>query len=75
MQSKKEPLTDFIPSGDPEKLNEEGGTKPDCEREVDAALAEFSPLTGAKKYSSLRANAQKIDIPKEGETSLQNRRA
>lgn len=66
-------LEPFAPKGDPEKLNLEGGTKPETEAEVNAALAEFAPLTGAKKFSSL-TGPQKIDIPKEGEKSLENRK-
>lgn len=71
--SDQDGLGEFAPKGDPEKLNLESGTKPDTEAEVSAALAEFAPLTGAKKFSSL-TGPQKIDVPKEGEASLHNRK-
>ena len=66
-------LDPFAPSGEPEKLNEEGASKPDDEVGANAALAELGAgITKAKKYSSLKANAQKIDIPKEGQKSSYN---
>lgn len=65
-------LGEFAPKGDPENLNVRSGTKPDTESEVSAALAEFAPLTGAKKISSA-TGPQKVDIPKEGE-NFQNRK-
>jgi len=66
-------LDPFAPSGEPKNLNEEGGEKPSDEVGANAALAELGAgVTKAKKYSSLAANAQKIDIPKEGQKSSYN---
>lgn len=65
---------ELSPKGDPEKLNEEGGKKPEADAEANAALAEFAGLTGAKKYSSLTVGPQKIDVPKESATNLENRK-
>jgi hypothetical protein len=67
-------LGEFAPKGEPENLNAQTGKKPDADAEVNAALAEFAPLTGAKKYSSLAADAQKIAIPSEGTKSIENRK-
>ena len=67
-------LGDFAPKGEPENLNAQSGKKPETEGEVNAALNEFAGLTGAKKYSSLAADAQKVSIPTEGEKSVENRK-
>ena len=67
-------LGDFAPKGEPENLNAQSGKKPDTEGEVNAALNEFAGLTGAKKYSSLKADAQKITVPSESATNLENRK-
>ena len=59
-------LDPFAPSGEPKNLNEEGASKPDDEVGANVALAELGAgITKAKKYSSLKVDAQKIDVPKE----------
>lgn len=69
-------LAPFTPGGDPDKLNEEGAEKPSDEVGANAALGELGAgLTKAKKYSSLAADGQKIDIPKEGQESIYNRKS
>ena len=69
-------LGEFAPKGEPENLNVEGGSKPECEPEVNAALGEFGGLSGpAKKSSSLAADAEKIAVPLEDvRQSLYNRK-
>lgn len=67
-------LGDFAPKGDPESLNAGPGKKPEADAEANAALAEFAGLTGAKKFSSLAVDAQKVTIPTEGQKSLENRK-
>ena len=65
-------LEPFAPTGEPTKLNEKPGQNP--QTEGDEALAEFAPVQGAKRYSSMRVEGQTIAIPKEGERSLANRK-
>lgn len=72
-------LAPFTPGGDPDKLNERAVEKPKSEGdegEIDDNLTELGAgLTKAKKYSSLAADGQKIDIPKEGQESIYNRKS
>ena len=65
---------ELSPKGEPQKLNEEGGGKPASEAEADQALAALGAgIKKATRYSSLAADAQKVDVPKEGEKNLHNR--
>jgi len=68
-------LDPFAPKGEPESLNEEGTGKPDDEVGADKALAALgASLKGAKKYSSLAVDGQKIEVPKESQDSIYNRK-
>lgn len=67
-------LGDFAPKGEPENLNAKSGKKPEADTEAGAALAEFAPLGKATKYSSLAVDAQKITVPLESATNLENRK-
>ena len=66
-------LGEFGPDGEPKRLNEEGGQKPQGVPEGDAALNEFAPISKATKYSSLSADAQSISIPTEASSGENSR--
>jgi len=65
-------LDPFAPKGEPKNLNHESGSKPETEPEMDAALAEFALISSTGKSSSLKVDAQKIDVPKRDRTNLEN---
>lgn len=62
----------FTVKGDqPKELTESSMSKPSDDVGADEALGALGAgLRGAKKYSSLNADGQKIDIPKSGGESL-----
>ena len=67
-------LDPFAPKGEPQNLNHESGSKPKTEPEVDAALAEFSPIKTTGKSSSLKVDAEKITVPNDDVRNLANRK-
>jgi len=67
-------LGEFAPKGEPKNLNHEPGSKPETEPEVDAALAEFAPISKTGKSSSLKVDAQKIAVSNDDIKNIQNRK-
>ena len=82
-------LGGFAPGGDPKKLGPAGGADsgggggypaqdPAASGEgslsPDASLAKFASVRKSSKFSHLKADAERVQVPSEGEKSLYNRR-